>query len=136
MPFDIGEAINGIADAFLKAPIVHTVAKNPIYTAITVTLIIILIILIIFRDAELEDNLLVTSLRAGFWIFIILSGALLLHNKVLDRDNIAAEKNTNYDNAFSGAFSGAFSEALIPGTIPSSFEDSIVPVKIDNNFTY
>lgn len=132
MPFEVGETINHFADTFLRAPFVSTVAKNPIYTALMITFIIILIVMFIFRDADTDESLLLMCLRAGFWIFFMLLGVLFLHNKVLGIENFESNKNAAYDNVFTGGYSGI----VRPGqNVPAAFEDSIVPIHINTNFT-
>lgn len=131
MPFEVGESINHFADTFLKAPIVHAIAKNPIYTALLVTFVVMLVIMFIFRDADTDETLLVMCLRAGFWIFFMLLGVLFLHNKVLGVETIEQIKDTAYDGVFKGGYSGIVSQ----GNLPASLEDSIVPVHINTNFT-
>lgn len=126
MPFDVGESINNIADAFLRAPIVNTVAKNPIYTALLITFMVMLTIMFVFRDADTEESLLVLCLRSGFWIFLMMMGTLFLHNKVLVQEQDAADKNVAYDGVFNGGYSTA---------TPSILEDYVVPVSINTNFS-
>lgn len=131
MPFEIGGSINYLADKFLSAPTIHNIAKNPIYTALLITFIIIIIIMFVFRDIDAKESLLVMSMRAGFWILFMLLGILLLHNKVLSRETEEFKRSTEYENVFSGVYGGA----NIPGQLSKQvFEDSIVPVKINTEF--
>jgi hypothetical protein len=120
MPFDIGESINIIADTFLKAPIIHTVAKNPIYTALVITFTIILITMFIFRDADTDEPLIVLCLRSGFWIFLLSMGILFLYNKVLSDELRYIEKNTAFEEVFNSTNTAA--------------DDIIVPVNINADF--
>jgi uncharacterized membrane protein (UPF0182 family) len=132
MPLEVGQTINYFADSILKAPLVHTIVKNPIYTALLITFIVVLLIMFIFRDADTDDSLLVMCLRSGFWIFFMMLGVLFLHNKVLGIENFDEIKNGAYDSVFSGGYSGV----SMPGNnIPSGLEDSIVPVHINTDFT-
>lgn len=126
MPFDIGETINATADAFLRAPMVNTIAKNPIYTALMITFIIMLIILFIFRDADTEESLLVMTLRGGFWMFLTMLGVLFLHNKVLLQDYKVDKQGGELEGVFGGGYSG--------GMPRDTLEDSIVPVHINATF--
>lgn len=131
MPIDIGESINSIADSFLKAPIVHSIAVNPIYTALMLTFVIILVIMFVFRDADTDESLLIMSLRGGFWIFIMLIGVLFLHNKVLGNEIIDNSANKAYNDTFNGGYSGIVREGEMPSGILS---DSLVPVTINGSF--
>jgi len=100
MPFNVGETINSLVDRFLKAPIVKSVATNPIYTALTMTFMVVIVIMIIFRNAETEDSLLVMCLRGGFYIMFMLLGTLFLHDRVLSSEHFAMGKNDDYEAAF------------------------------------
>lgn len=132
MPIEVGELINHFSDSFLKAPIVHTIVKNPIYTSLMITFSIMIIILIIFRDADTEESLLIMALRSGFWIFLMLIGVLFLHNKVLSNETELETKNAAYEDVFATTYGGS----SVPGKIsPAVFEDTIVPVNINTNFT-
>lgn len=116
---EIGNTVNGAVDGLLKAPLVHSTAKNPIYTAIMITLIVALIVLVVFREADTNESLLLMTFRVGFWTLFATLGVVLVHNKVLLDETEASAK--------AGAYEGAFE------TCTSVFEDAIVPVRV--NFT-
>jgi hypothetical protein len=122
MSLDVGATINNLSDSFLKAPVVHTIAKNPIYTALLITFIIMIIIMWVFRDAETEETILTMSFRAGFWIFLMMLGTIFLHNRVLgfEIDTIATEK------AYGGVFSAHSSHGADDGA------DAPVEVPVKN----
>lgn len=131
MPLDVGESINYLADAILTAPAMSTIARNPIYTAMLITFIIVLIIMFIFRNTDTEESLLVMSLRSGFWIFLMMVGVLFIHNKVLTGENVMSENKAAYGDAFKGGYSGL----TMPGQVLQSIDDNIVPVHINTDFT-
>ncbi len=110
MPFDIGETINAGAKAFLRAPIVNTIAKNPVYTALMITFIIMLIIMVIFRDADTEESLLVMSLRSGFWGFLLTLTIIFLHDTVIWQDIRHTEQSAAIDNVFNGGYNGKLAD--------------------------
>ncbi len=110
MPFEVGEAINGMIDSFLNAPFVSTVSKNPLYTALAITLVILLILLFVFRDADGAETTLVMSLRSSFWIFLLLIGALLVHNRVLMNEAANVNQKQNHDSMFAPVPSRLHSE--------------------------
>lgn len=128
MSFAIGETINQIADRVLSAPIVSTVAKDPLYSALLITLIIVLLVMFTFRDAEMEDSLLGTSLGLGFYVFMCVATVLFLNNRVLMRDTSDSGKNSEVETVFQPIPSSA----LQPVT--GAYEDTIVPVSINTNF--
>lgn len=100
MTFEVGEALNYMIDGFLKAPIVNSIAKNPIYTALAITLIIILILLFIFRDIEADETVLTLALRSGFWIFLMLLGVMMIHNRVLLSETSVQKREGEYEQVF------------------------------------
>ena len=122
MPLNVGESINWMAESILKAPLIDTAMKNPMYSAMLITFIIVLIVMFIFRDADFEDSLLVMGLRTGIWVFVLLLGAMYLQNKVL--------LSTCDDVSRDRAYGGLFSSRDMP-----VFEDVAVPVVINTDFS-
>lgn len=100
MPLDIGESVNYIANAFLSAPIIYKFAKNPIYTAMLIVFIVMLIVMFVFKEAETEESLLIMCFRVGFWSFITILGVMFLHNKVLTKDIDESETAVAYNGIF------------------------------------
>lgn len=119
MPFDVGESVNKLADMALSLPIVSKVSKNPIYTGILITVAIIVIVMIIFRDIDADEPLYVLSMRAGFWLFLVISGLIFMHDKVLMDDMTASARIATYDAAFE---------------TPVGVSAEAIPVNV--NFTY
>jgi hypothetical protein len=122
MPFDVGESINSLSDAALRAPIVRTTMTNPVYTAMTITFIVIVITMFVFRDAETDEPILILGLRSGFWILMAMMGTLFLHDKVLTQENGAAGIDTAFDSVFTGSYDST--------DVPVMFEDAVVPVMV------
>lgn len=118
MPFEVGETVNSVADAILRAPIVAKVAQNPIYTAFLITFIVMLIILFTFRNVDGDEPIYVMAIRSGFWTFASTLGVLFLHNKVLVQEHGQIEKNESYDGIFNGGYDANL----------NILEDSIIPV--------
>lgn len=127
MPIDIGESINSIADSILNAPIVRTVVSNPIYTALVITFVIVLIIMFIFRDADTEESLLVMCMRSGFWVFVMLIGTLFLHNKVLGAEITAGTSDKNYTDVFKSNYSGVTQDGHLRDSLMNG---DVVPVLV------
>ncbi len=126
MPIEVGKTINNFADYFLKSPTLYKIAKNPIYTALLITIILVLIVLFVFRDADTQEPLMVMSLRAGFWVFLMLLGVIFIHNKVLSEESSSINKDSEYDNIFMGGYSG-FKDGVL--------DDAIIPMRLDADFT-
>lgn len=101
MSVPVGKTINDFADYFLRMPIFATISSNPIYTAIAITCIIMIIIAIVFRNGDFGDeSLALMTLRCGFAIFFATTGMILLHNKVLELDTDVGTKKGEYDEVF------------------------------------
>jgi uncharacterized membrane protein YhaH (DUF805 family) len=114
MTFDVGEVINYMIDGFLRAPIVSTIAKNPIYTALVITAIIMLIIMIIFRDIDADETLFTMALRSGFWIFIMMLGILMIHNRVLGAESQTKSVDGQYETVFTPSVAGRLESDFVP----------------------
>jgi ABC-type transport system involved in Fe-S cluster assembly fused permease/ATPase subunit len=130
MPLEVGKTINEGVDKMLTYPIIHTISKNPIYTAGAISIILILIIIVLFRDVKTSEAS-VTSLaiRAGFWSFIIITLITVIHNKVLMTESEIVNKNNTYDNLFK-------QETSMFGGLEDNFKynEEIIPVNINTNF--
>ncbi len=128
MPFEIGEVINASSDAFLRAPIVLTTVSSPVYTALMITFIIMLIIMFVFRDADTEDSLIVMALRSGFWSFLVTLTIIFLHNKILTREVAACTRDSAMNNVYNSNIvpSGVNEDAFVP--VP--FGQSAPPMQV------
>jgi hypothetical protein len=97
MSISLGALLNGFANSVLHAPIMRKIAENPVYTAFAIVFVIVIIILLIFKDHVEDDSLFNLSLRTGFWAMLTTVFVVFLHNKVLD-----IEKQEKSENAFYG----------------------------------
>lgn len=113
MPLQVGEVVNDASEYFLSMPVFAWVANNPAATGFTITFIIMLILLVVLRNIETEESLMILILRAGFFTFLATTGILLLHNRVLELDRA----NATQDNSMSAAFeySGAGQNIIATG---------------------
>lgn len=114
MTFEVGETINKMIDSFLRAPIIYSIARNPIYTALVITLVILLIVAFIFREIDSDESLLVMTLRTGFWVFIMMLGVLMLHNRVLTGEDLREKRNGSYDAVFGTSVGSKLDTEFIP----------------------
>ena len=127
MPLEVGETINKLADKFMSAPAIMSVAKNPIYTALMITFIIVLLVMFIFRNVETEESLLTMCLRTGFWVLLLLVGTLFIHNKVLMTESLDSSEQEQINQVFNriGADEPNYS---------NNIDDSFIPVNINTYF--
>jgi hypothetical protein len=127
MPLEVGETINKLADKFMSAPAIMSVAKNPIYTALMITFIIVLLVMFIFRNVETEESLLTMCLRTGFWVFILLVGTLFIHNKVLMTESFDSSEQEKIDQVFNRIGANELN-------YNNNIDDSFIPVNINTYF--
>lgn len=89
----ISDAINGLCDRFLKAPVIGPILVSPIYSAILITIIIVLIAAYVFTDEY--DSVMSASFKSGFYIFIAMLIFMLTHDRVLKDELTYSEARTN-----------------------------------------
>jgi hypothetical protein len=118
MTFSIGEAFNNFAQKISGFPVIGTMLKNPIYTAVLVTLVICLIAMAIFDDEEMNSKL----LKFAVYGMIAITTILCVNHAVM-RANQAAESMR----------SGAAEIVTTPITDP--FYGSLEEIKPDIDFT-
>ncbi len=89
MPFSIGSAVNESTDWILMNNFTRTVSKNPLYTGIVISLVILAIAWIVFPTLGRPKRML------KFWIFsaIATTGLVFLHDRILltDKEQVAAD---------------------------------------------
>jgi len=131
MTFKVGDFINSIGDKLYNSSTVFRIANNPLYTALCITIVIILIIYFVFRNiSESDDSVFTISLKSGVYIFVLLIGAIFIHSKVLTKDVGAKVGSSEVAEVFAqdGAYSGLNAENFsIKGDM---VEDQLVPVNI------
>lgn len=140
MPFDIGESINYFSERFTKFPIVNTIIRNPIYTALMIAFVIVLMTLFVFRNIDFsdEDSGIVTlSLRLGTYLFIIVSGILFLHNQCMINENRSKLGSSQLDSMFNntvrgGVHVGGKHVVSADSSLQPGLTESLVPVRMEN----
>jgi hypothetical protein len=95
MPFSFGNTFNDFTDAILRAPVALSIARNPIYTALILSVFAAIILFIFISSATLRS-----TMRFAFWFFICAVSIMFLHNKILLTDKETDIKNENYKHIF------------------------------------
>jgi hypothetical protein len=98
--FEIATAINDFADKITSIPGISKIVNNPIYTALLITVIIMLVIAYIFRNAETDDPLFTMVLRGGFYVFMFMTAIIFFHNHVLLKENQIAGGHEELNEVF------------------------------------
>jgi len=88
MPFSVGEAINSFANWMITAPLTSGIFKNPVYTALALSVIIVVIIMIVFRNVETEetDPLWKLGLRIGMYVLAVSISFIFFHSYYLKHE--------------------------------------------------
>lgn len=134
MTWNINEVINNISNGILGGAMMKHIIANPLYTSLLIVFVVILIVLINFRDSETSEPMHILCVRTGFWSFLFVTSILLLHNKILMADCKSANINGNYESLFDQY------RVLDSNTTGNGEEsnfvlsDAIVPVNINTNF--
>jgi hypothetical protein len=115
MPFTLETFVNDI----LNSTGANSVFNNPIYTAILITLIIMLIIFFMYRDSVDEDEPFWPMLiKTGIYTGLVVLGALFLHFKNLDYE---------YDQKYQNQAISKIVETS-KGVVPAVPEAAVTPV--------
>lgn len=83
MVFEFKESTRNFMSWVGGNAIIGSFIKNPFYTAILITIIIMLMIIFVFRNAEIESNesLTILALRTGIYSLLIITGIQFLQNQ-------------------------------------------------------
>ena len=123
MPFEVGAFILDLCDKFMAVPLVKTVINNPLYTALFIAFIIILIVALICGPSLEEDSRNLMLAKVGFYTFIVVAGVVFLHNKQLLTETKKGGSDKNLDHVFNNASA----TSLNPDGIGA--ESDFVPIK-------
>ena len=104
MPINVEEVERNLTEQISSVPIVKRIIINPLFTAITITIILLVIIMFIFKDAEVDENtsLFKLSVRTSIYAFIFISGLLFLNNYHLKEEIISKTKSGAMEELFGG----------------------------------
>jgi hypothetical protein len=81
MPISIQGIINYFSGKLTDTPVLKKITKNPIYTALLITFIIVIIVIVIFRDVDTGDeSLSKLAIRTGIYSFIFVVFVQFLQN--------------------------------------------------------
>ena len=105
MPINVRDTEEKVTKKLSSIPLLNKIIRNPLFTALAIVIVFILIILFVFRNSEIytdEDTpgLCRLSLRAGFYAFIVTAGLVFLNNYYL--------KEEFKSNSVSGAMEAIF----------------------------
>src|ERR1700761_1129129 len=98
--FEVSVAVNNIVGGITTMPLLGALIKNPLYTALLITVCILVIILIIFRNAETDESLLMLGVRSSFYVFIVTIAVIFLHKHVLLSDMAKGVREKNFGPLF------------------------------------
>ena len=121
MPISSDAVMRGSADTLQTMPLLGSTLQNPLYTAILITLIIMLVIIFVFNDVEHVWGL---SFRVGVYTVLFTASLIFLNNKTLIKEEEKKYGSSAMDDIFSSGFQAAMgSEPTLTGA-----SDNIQPV--------
>ncbi len=78
MPLDSKELLGSFGSKLRDLPVISTVVKNPFYTACLICGLIVVIVIIVFRDTEGSVKL---AVKVGLYSLLFVTGIQFLQNK-------------------------------------------------------
>ena len=103
MPFDAQHALNNLGERVSEVPMVKRIVKNPFYTAILISLIIVVVILFVFRNVELkgtDDSLSRLAIRSGIYSLMAVTVVQFLQNQHVLNDAKRETQSSQIDEVF------------------------------------
>jgi hypothetical protein len=81
---DLGAAVNGAADWLCSAPIIRSVANNPMFTALLVTALGAIIMMALYHN-QMKGAGLKRGARAFVYVFLVVTAVLFVHHYAVTR---------------------------------------------------
>jgi hypothetical protein len=113
--FSLGETVNSAADWVGKAPILHTIMNNPIYTTLLFLALAAVVLLAFYGDAVRAAGA-KTALRAALFFFLGAIAIMFVHHRATGE----AARETAYQKGVRDVFAGIQQsrETTGGGTVP------------------
>lgn len=97
------EIITGAGDYLESWPIVRSIISNPVLLSLTIAVIMLIVIMIVFRNTESDDeSVFRLALRATFYVTIASTVLILMHNSDIIRGVKNDHKSGNMEALFEG----------------------------------
>lgn len=102
MVFEVKESARNFMNYIGGSPFISAFIKNPFYTALLITFILILVIIFVFRNAEISGNesLTILALRTGVYSLLLITGIQFLQNQYVINELKDAGKEKVLDTVF------------------------------------
>lgn len=130
---DVGAKLREFAE---KYPIMRRIAENPVFTAICIVSIIMLIVYFVMRDVDVPENTTLTKLciRAGVYSLIFTITVMFIHNSQLIKEQTRGGFNNEVEQFFGAdskteAVIGGFENDIVE-MAPSALGAALTPVSI------
>lgn len=121
MPINVKGGIKSTTDYILSYPLVKRIALNPIFTAITIALIITLITWMVlwkFGVESEEEPMWKVMANAGFYSTIATVFLIFIHNDLLIKDFREKGKDTKVEALFSDIDRGISGGPMLTEIVP------------------
>lgn len=79
MSFNIGGAVNSAADWACNAPIIRGIVSNPVFTALLITALVVIVVMALYHD-QLKKAGVKRKVRAVLYIFLLVTAVMFVHH--------------------------------------------------------
>lgn len=102
MVFEVKESARNFMNYIGGNPFIVSFIKNPFYTAILITVILILVIIFVFRNAEIggSESLTILALRTGVYSLLLITGIQFLQNQYVINEFNGANREKVLETVF------------------------------------
>jgi hypothetical protein len=123
MAFDLGGTVNATADWFCNAPLVRGVVNNPIFTALLITALVVVVTMALYIH-QIKQAGLKKGLRAVLYIFILVLGVVFVHHRAVSCAAQRGAAQQGVRDVFSSIEqSRRFGGGAVPVRLPSDSVD-------------
>jgi hypothetical protein len=98
--FDLGGAINGTAEWACNAPIIRTVVNNPIFTALLITALVVIVIMALYHY-QIKQAGAKKAVKAFLYVFLLVTAVMFVHHYAVMRSARDAASQKGVRDVFS-----------------------------------
>jgi hypothetical protein len=130
--FSLGESVNSAADWVSRAPIIHTIVNNPIYTALLITALCAIVALALYSDA-LRNGGAKLAMRAALYFGLLVTAVMFVHHYAVTKSARETSQQKGIRDVFAGIQHSRESTTGGAGQAPMpSVKDASSPDRLDN----
>lgn len=113
--FDLGGAINGAADWACSAPIIRTIVSNPVFTALLITALVVIVAMSLY-GRQIKSSGGKVAARASLYVFLLVSAVMFVHHYAVVRSTQDSAHQKGVRDVFSSIHQSR--GVSLPDTVP------------------